>query len=126
MDATYWRLDNPDIGRLLVNTIRWQLNGNVPVSVDGDGLMEVIAWQTQPGYAIHLLNYNGPNAFRGHMRKLIPLGPQVVRVTLPSVKPIRAVRLLRAGGTATFRQSDRTIEVSVPSVDLHEVVALEV
>jgi hypothetical protein len=126
MDATYWRLDNPDIGRLLVNTIRWQLNGDVPVSVDGDGLMEVIGWQTQPGYAIHLLNYNGPNAFRGHMRKLIPLGPQVVRMTLPSVRPMRAVRLLRAGGPAAFRQSDRTIEVSVPSVDVHEVVALEV
>jgi len=126
MDATYWRLDNPDIGRLLVNTVRWQLNGDVPVSVDGDGLMEVIGWQTRPGYAIHLLNYNGPNAFRGHMRKLIPLGQQIIRVTLPSARPVSSVRLLRAGATASFKQTDRTIEVSVPSVDLHEVVVLEV
>ena len=126
MDATYWRLDDPDIGRLLINTIRWQLNGDVPVSVEGDGLMEVIGWQTQPGYAIHLLNYNGPNAFRGHMRKLVPLGPQTVRVMLPDARPVRAVHLLRAGGTAAFKQTERTIEVVVPSVGLHEVVALEV
>jgi hypothetical protein len=59
------------------------------------------------------------------MRKLIPLGPQVVRVTLPSASPIRTVRLLRAGGTAAFTQSGRTVAVSVPSVDLHEVVAIE-
>jgi hypothetical protein len=39
--------------------------------------------------------------------------------------PVRAVRLLRAGGTVAFKQSDRAIEVSVPSVDLHEVVAFE-
>ena len=88
--------------------------------------MEVIGWQTQPGYAIHLLNYNGPNAFRGHMRKLVPLGPQTVRVMLPDARPVRAVHLLRAGGTAAFKQTERTIEVVVPSVGLHEVVALEV
>ncbi len=100
------------------------MDGDAPVNVDG--LMEVIGWQTQPGYAVHLLNYNGPNAFRGHTRKFIPLRPQVVRVTLPNATPIRAVRLLRAGGTATFKQRDRTIEVSVPTVDLDDVVTLEV
>lgn len=126
MDATYWRLDNPDLGRLMVNTIRWLLNGKTPVSVTGDGLLEVIGWQTKPGYAIHLLNYNGPNAFRGHMRKPVPLGQQVVKVTLADSARIRGAKLLRGGGTAQFRQDGRTVEVKVPSVDLHEVVALEV
>ena len=126
MDATYWRLDNPDLGRLMVNTIRWLLNGKTPVSVTGDGLLEVIGWQTKPGYAIHLLNYNGPNAFRGHMRKPVPLGQQVVKVTLADSARIRSAKLLRGGGTAQFRQDGRTVEVKVPSVDLHEVVALEV
>jgi hypothetical protein len=126
MDATYWRLDNPDIGRLMVNAVRWLLDGKMPVSVTGDGLMEVIGWQTKPGYAVHLLNYNGPNAFRGHMRKPVPLGEQVVRVTLADRRPIKGAKLLRGGTTPQFRQTGRIVEIIVPRVDLHEVVALEV
>jgi hypothetical protein len=126
VDATYWRLDNPDIGRLLVNTILWQLGGDRPVGVTGEGMMEVIGWQTKPGFAIHLLNYNGPNAFRGHMRTLVPLGPQTVRLMLPEGAHVRTARLLRAGTTAEIRQDGRAIEIVVPRVDLHEVVALEV
>ncbi len=126
MDATYWRLDNPDIGRLLVNTILWQLGDDRPVSVSGEGMMEVIAWQTQPGFAIHLLNYNGPNAFRGHMRKPVPLGPQTLRVMLPEGARVRLARLLRAGTTVDMRRDGGAIEIVVPRVDLHEVVVLEV
>jgi hypothetical protein len=124
MDATFWRLDNPDIGRLLSNSIRWLLNGKMPVTVSGEGLIEVIGWQTQPGYAIHLLNYNGPNAFRGHMRTLVPLGPQVVRLTLPEDRHIGSAELLRSGGSVPFHQSGRTLEITVPKVELHEVIAL--
>ena len=125
MDATYWRLDNPDLGRQLVNTVRWLLDGKVPVSVTGEGLLEVTGWKTRPGYALHLVNYQGPNAFRGHMRKPVDLGPQVVRLMLPDAATIRAATLLRAGGPVAFRQSGRRIDLTVPSVGIHEVVALE-
>ncbi|WP_116090476.1 alpha-amylase family protein [Sphingomonas crusticola] len=126
MDATYWRLDNPDLGRQLINTIHWLLDGKAPVSVTGDGLMEVIAWQTGPGYALHMLNYNGPNAFRGHMRKPVPLGAQAVRMTLPDGASVRSAKLLRAGRTVAFQQTGRTIDLTVPAVDAYEVLALEV
>jgi hypothetical protein len=126
MDATYWRLDNPDIGRQIVNTVRWLLDGKMPVSVAGDGLMEVIAWKTQPGYALHMLNYNGPNAFRGHMRKPVDLGAQTVRMVLPDNATIRSAKLLWAGEPVAFKQDGRVIDLSVPKVGLYEVVALEV
>jgi hypothetical protein len=126
MDATYWRLDNPDLGKQLVNTVRWQLDAKVPVSVTGDGLMEVIAWKTKPGFALHMINYQGPNAFRGHMRKPVDVGPQAVRLTLPEAATIRTARLLRAGQAVPFRQVGRTVELTVPKVGVHEVVALEV
>lgn len=126
MDATYWRLDNPDLGRQFVNVVQWLLNGKNPVTVSGDGLMEVIGWQTRPGYAIHLLNYNSPNAFRGHMRKPVPLGPQTVRLRLPDSTKLRSARLLRAGRAVDMKQGDGWIEIVVPDVAVHEVLALEV
>ncbi len=124
VDATYWRLDNPDLGRLLGNTLRWLLDGKVPVTVSGEGLAEVFAWKTRPGYAVHLLNYNGPNAFRGHMRKPVSLGAQQMRIVLPDDARIGAARLLWADAAVPFAQNGRTVELTVPAVGPYEVVAL--
>lgn len=126
MDATYWRMDNVDLGRQITNAVRWMLHGGGSVQVQGDGLMEVIAWQTEPGFAIHMLNYNGPNAFRGRMRKLVPLGEQAVRVELPQGAIIKSASLLRAGTAIKFQQTGHTVELTVTSVKDYEVIAMVV
>lgn len=124
-DASYWRTDNADLGRQLCNAVRWALGDKARVSVDGEGLMEVIGWQTVPGYAVHLLNYHGPNAFRGHMRDPLMLGPQRVRLTVDQGTRIRSARLLHTGKAVAFRQQGRVVEATVPSVGMYEVVAFE-
>jgi len=96
------------------------------VDVDGDGLMEIIAWETQRGFAIHLLNYNGANAFRGHMRKPVALAAQQVQVTLPADVKIRHASLLHAGITVPFQQTGNRVSLTVPKVEMYEVVALEI
>jgi hypothetical protein len=126
MDASYWRLDNTDLERQLMNAVRWVVGENDSVQVSGEGLMEVIAWETEAGFAIHLLNYNGPNAFRGRMRRYVSLGEQRVRVQLPREVKIKNALLLRADKTVAFQQRGRTVELRVPSVGIYEVVALEV
>lgn len=126
MDATFWRLDNPDIGKQLINAVHWLLADKVPLTVTGDGMMEVIGWKTKPGYAVHMLNYNSPHAFRGHMRKPVPLGVQTVRIEVAEREKVRSAKLLRAGQAVTFTQNGNMVEVTVPRVDLYEVVALEV
>lgn len=126
MDASYWRLDNWDLGRQLTNTIQWVLGDSNPVQVEGEGLMEVFAWETEPGFALHMVNYNGPHAFRGAMRKLLPLGPQSVRLELPREVSIKSVSLLRAGTPVEFHQQGRVVSLTVPSVGAYEVVALEI
>jgi len=125
VDSSFWRLDNIDLGRQMSNAIRWLLKGNNAVDVEGDGLMEVIAWETQRGFAVHLLNYNGANAFRGHMRKPVALTEQKVRITLPSEKKIRQASLLHAGTTIAFQQTGNHVSLTVPKVEMYEVVALE-
>ena len=87
--------------------------------------MEVFAWETEPGFALHMVNYNGPNAYRGKMRKLLKLGPQTVRFELPRDVRIKSVSLLRAGVSVDFRQQGRAVSFTVPSVGAYQVVALE-
>jgi hypothetical protein len=126
VDSSFWRLDHMDLGRQMSNALRWLLKGNNAVDVDGDGLMEVIAWETQRGFAIHLLNYNGANAFRGHMRKPVALAAQQVQVTLPADAKIRQASLLHAGITVPFQQTGNRVSLTVPKVEMYEVAALEI
>jgi hypothetical protein len=88
--------------------------------------MEVCAWKTESGFAVHMLNYNGPNAFRGRMRTPVTLGPQIVRLELPLDAKIRSASLLWAERPLEFRQHGRTVAFTVPSVKAYEVAALEV
>jgi len=88
--------------------------------------MEVIAWETEPGFAVHMLNYNCPNAFRGRMREPVALGAQTIRIQLPREVKIKATSLLRAERKVEFKQTGRIVELTVPSVKIYEVVALEI
>ena len=125
VDASYWRLDNWDLGRQLLNTIQWVLGDRNPVKVEGEGLLDVCAWETEAGFALHFVNYNGPNAFRGKMRKPVTLGPQKVRLELPRDVRIKRASLLRAEKPLPFQQQGRTVEFTVPSIGSYEVAALE-
>src|ERR1019366_4909764 len=75
VERTYWLTGHGDILRLLDNTIRWVTHEESVVDVQGEGLVEMFAWETAPGYAIHLLNYTNPNAHHGWMQSTYPLGP---------------------------------------------------
>jgi hypothetical protein len=74
---------------------------------------------------VHLVNLTNPMMMKGPVREPIPVGPQVVRVRLPGLRASR-VRLLVAQATINPRRSGDWIEVTVPSVLEHEVVAIDV
>ena len=80
IERTSWLTGHGDLMRLLHNTIRWLTHDERMVQVDGPGFLEMFAWETTPGYAIHLLNYNTPDAQHGCLQSIEPLGPQQVRM----------------------------------------------
>jgi hypothetical protein len=48
-----------------------------------------------------------------------------VRLRLPEATTAKAVRLLVAGATPAFRESPGSLEVTVPSIRAHEVIAVD-
>ena len=125
VDRTFWRSGNPDLSHLLQNTVRW-LRGNrtVPVTIEGDGLLEAFAWETEPGYALHLLNYTTPNLTWGLVERSYAIGPQRVRFEIAPGRTLSRVEALRSGRVLPFQQDGTAVRFEVASVVDYEVVAL--
>ena len=119
-----WLSGHTDLTCLLQNTIRWVSGESSPVNLTGKGLIEAFAWETEPGFAVHILNYTNPNAHRGWMRDFYPIGAQQVRFTLPAGRLVSRIELLRAERDIPFHIVGDSIEFTIPSVTDYEVAAL--
>ncbi|HVS53141.1 MAG TPA: beta-galactosidase trimerization domain-containing protein [Opitutaceae bacterium] len=126
IDRTFWEILDLDHGRLLRNAVAWATNEPAPVTVDGPGILDVTLWRQANSVAVHLVNLTNPMMMKGPIREAIPVGEQRVRVRLAEGASAKAVRFLVAGTTPDFRQSGEWLEVVVPSVVEHEVVAIDV
>jgi len=126
IERTFWLTGHGDLLRLLHNTIRWLTRDESLVSVEGNGFVEIFAWETAPGYAIHLLNYTNPNAHHGWLGSVYPLGPQRVSLRLPVGVSVRKVELLRAETSLPFHVEDQRLSFTIPRLDDYEVAAITV
>jgi len=126
IEATMWLSGHTDLSQLLQNSIRWVAGETVPLRIEGKGFVEAFGWATEPGFAIHILNYTNPNVHRGWVREFYPIGEQKVSFRLPAGKRIARVELLRAERTVPFHAAGDTIEFTIPSIESYEVAALTV
>ena len=126
IERTYWLTGHGDLLRLMHNTIRWLTGDERVVDVDGDGFVEVFAWETDPGYTVHILNYTNPNAHHGWMQSVYPLGAQNVSLKLPDGAHVKSVELLCAEQSVPFRMEDQVLRFSIPRVEDYEVAAISV
>ena len=124
IERTMWKSGHTDLARLLQNSIRWVAGENAPVTVEGEGVIETFAWETQAGFAVHLLNYTNPAMHRGWLRKFYPIGPQKVKMTLPKGRRVTRVELLCAERQIPFVERAGTVEFTIPRVVDYEVAAL--
>ena len=126
IDRTYWEVLAPDHGRLLRNAVEWATNEPSPVTVDGPGVLDVTYWRQRRSLTVHLVNLTNPMMMKGPVRELFPVGAQRVRVRLPDGLRARRLELLVSGGSPPFVQTGDTLEVVVPSISAHEVIAMDV
>ncbi|HEY8231048.1 MAG TPA: beta-galactosidase trimerization domain-containing protein [Vicinamibacteria bacterium] len=125
VDRTFWEVLAPDHLKLLRNAVSWATREEPPVSVVGPGVLDVTLWRQKDSLTVHLVNLTNPMLMKGPLRELLPVGEQRVRLRLPVGARARAVRLLVAGGAPPVRESQGWLELVVPTVLAHEVVAVD-
>jgi hypothetical protein len=124
IERTMWKSGHTDLARLLQNSIRWVAGANPPVTVEGDGVIETFAWETQAGFAVHLLNYTNPAMHRGWLRSFYAIGAQKVKMVLPKDRKVTRVELLRAERQVPFTVVAGSIEFTIPRVLDYEVAGI--
>jgi hypothetical protein len=125
ISRTYWDVLAPDHGRLLRNLVRWTANEPMPVEIEGPGLLDVTIWRQRTSMTVHLVNLTNPMMLKGPLREVFPIGPLRLRVRMPGGLEPRAVRLLTDGATLPIDQSGNVLSLTVPTVGIHEVVAID-
>jgi hypothetical protein len=123
IDRRYAREHLPDHARLLANVVRWAAK-DLPVIVEGPGLIACHLYQ-QPGrLVLHLVNLTSEGTWRAPIDELIRVGPFKISVRVANVmSSARATRLVSPGrpqvrvqgGMATFE---------IDGILDHEVVVL--
>lgn len=125
LDRTFWEVLSPDHGLLLRNAVNWAHNGTHAVEVSGQGIFDISAWMQRKSMTVHMVNLTNPMMMKGPIREIIPSPPQQVRIRIPSSMELRNVHFLVSGRTGGHELNGTLLQLEVPSVELHEVIALD-
>jgi len=73
----------------------------------------------------HLVNLSNPMMMKGPLREVIPLSSQKVHIRVPQGRQVTKAHLLVAGRDIPYREEQDTIVLEVPTINVHEIVALD-
>jgi hypothetical protein len=125
LDRTFWNVLDVDHSKLIRNSVLWSCRTPQPLSVEGPGMLDVSIWSQQSSMTVHLVNLTNPMMMKGPIREIIPVGPQKVRIRLSDDQRIRRAHLLVAKQVLPYRIEGEFLVADVPSIGLHEVIALD-
>jgi hypothetical protein len=125
VDRTFWEVLSTDHWKLLRNAVDWAANEPRPVTVTGPGAIDVTIWRQEASLTVHLVNLTNPMMMKGPIREFIPTPPQTVSIRLPRGARAKKVHLLVAAQTPRVQEANGTIQLTIPSILDHEVVAID-
>ncbi len=125
IDRTFWEVLSVDHGTLLRNAVLWATRGDLPVTVRGRGVLDVAVWTQINSMTVHLVNLTNPMMMKGPVREIIPVSAQTLSIKIPAGRRVRNVRCLVAKTNPSFTMVNGEVKLEVPSIGLHEVVALD-
>jgi hypothetical protein len=125
IDRTFWQVLSTDHGKLLRNAVEWVTNEAAPVTVMGKGVLDVAVWEHKDFMTVHLVNLTNPMMLKGPVREIIPISRQSISLRVPAGRRVSRIHLLTAARDVPFHANGDRIELEIPSINLHEVVAVD-
>jgi hypothetical protein len=126
IDRRYAKEHLPDHAQLLANVIRWAADQQLPLMVEGPGLIDCHLYEQTGRLLLHLVNLTSEATWRAPLDELIRVGPFSVKLRLPSQHPAKPnARLLVSGTSRPVRVEQGFAVIDIPSILDHELLVLE-
>jgi len=125
IDRTFWNILNTDHGKLLTNVFRWALTNDLPVTVKGNGVLDVTVWKQEKSMTVHLVNFTNPMMMKGPFRELLPVGEQEVSIKIPVKSAVKGVNLLVSGQNVSYDINEGYLKLKIPQILDNEVIAVD-
>ncbi|MBL8232130.1 MAG: beta-galactosidase trimerization domain-containing protein [Bryobacterales bacterium] len=125
IDRTFWEVLSGDHAQLLRNAFLWACPKVSPVRVTGQGFLDLAVWRQKDSLTLHIVNLTNPMSMKGPFREFYPVGPLRIEWDLPEGVNPKNVRFLVSAARPAWKRSGNTLNLDVPRVELHEVIALD-
>jgi hypothetical protein len=123
IDRRYAREHLPDHAALLANIVRWAAHDDLPIAVEGTGLIDCHLYEQPARLVLHVVNLTSEATWRAPLHELIRVGPFTIRVRVP--RPVRGpARLLVSAVERSVRTDGDSSVIELASILDHEVVVL--
>ena len=122
IDRQFASTNYPDHGNLLANIIRWVSKDNIPLTIEGAGLVDCNIYH-QPGRLIlHVANLISAGTWRKPIDEFIPIGPITVKLT----KDVQGknLNMLVSGQKISATVTNGWSQFEINSILNHEVIVI--
>ncbi len=125
IDRRFARDHLPDHGDFLASLVRWAVKDDLPVRVEGAGLIDVHVYRQDGRLVLHVVNLTSAGTWRTPVHELIAVGPLRVAVKLRADVGGGRVRALVSGGEVKATTREGWVNFELARVSDHEVLVVE-
>lgn len=124
LDSCYARDNLPDHADLLAHLVSWAISDQLPLRVEGPGLLDCRLYRQREALILHILNLSNEAAWKAPVNQLIPVGPINIDVELPTGVQGTSVQALVSSVTIHGNASAGRLRFTLPIVKDHEVLVI--
>ncbi len=124
LDRRFQHDNLPDHGDLLANLVRWAARDDLPLRVEGRGLIDCHLYRQQDRLILHLLNLTSAGTWRSPVHELIPVGPFTLHLRLPAGIAGQGAQLLVSNRTVPLARKGDWVTFEVERLADHEVAVI--
>jgi hypothetical protein len=123
-DRQFGRFNHPDHGNLLANIVRWSVKDDLPMTVEGAGLVDCHLYNQTGRMILHIVNLTSAATWRQPLDELISIGPLTVKVRLPKTVGGKNLKLLVSKQKVVPAVANGFTTFQLRSILDHEVVVI--
>jgi hypothetical protein len=113
----------PDHGDLLKNTVLWALQDELPIVVEGAGLIDIHLYTQKEKVILHLINLTNQNTWKQPLDQLIPIGALHIKIKKKHALKGHIQSLVSSQRIIANISGDH-VSFEIPSILDHEVVII--